>query len=290
MNIRTVSMMAILLLVVIVGLNSVFVVTEREMAILFKLQEFDRSDYKPGIYFKLPIYHSVEKYDKRILTHDASNQRYLTKEGNPLIIDYYVKWRISDVETYYKKMKGSEIQAVNRFNSIVNQDLSDAIGTRDEWQVISADRGKIMDAITIKAREQVKEFGIYIVDVRTKRIELPPKTFERIFDRMRSDRIKEANERRATGKGEGDRIRAEAEKERKIMLAEGYNEAQHIRGEGDAKAIEIYASAYNKNPEFYSFYRKLEAYRKSFNSQGDILVIDPNSDFFEYFKQTKPKK
>ncbi len=270
--------------------SSVFTVSERELAIRFTFGKFDKSDFEPGLHWKIPIYHTVKKFDKRILTYDANEQRYLTKDGNPLIVDYYIKWRIEDVETFYQKMRGREANAVTRFNAIVNKGLSDAFGKRTEWEVISVARAEIMDNITSLAREQVKDFGIKIVDVRTKRIELPSNTFKKIFERMRSERLKEANERRASGKGEGERIKAEAEKEKKIMLAEGYNQAQRIRGEGDAKAAEIYARAYKRNPEFYSFYRSLDAYKRSFGGVGDVLVIEPDSDFFNYFKSEKPKR
>lgn len=277
-------------LVAILVYSSMFVVNEWESAIRFSVGKFDKSDFKPGLHWKIPGYHTIQKFDKRILTYDAAEQRYLTKDGNPLIVDYYVKWRIENVETFYQKMRGRESEAVLRFNAVVNKGLSDAFGKRTEWEVISEARDDVMNNITLLAREQVKDFGIKIVDVRTKRIELPPNTFKKIFERMRSERLKEANERRASGKGEGDRIQAEADKEKKIMLAEGYNEAQRIRGEGDAKASEIYARAYNKNAEFYSFYRSLDAYKRSFGGNGDMLVIEPDSEFFDYFKKAQPKR
>ena len=266
---------------------ALFTINEGETAIRFAVGKFDKSNYEPGLHWKLPMYHRIVKFDKRILTYDAPEERYLTKDGNPLIVDYYIKWRISDVELYYQKVRGRELNAINRFNPIVNKGLSDEFGKHSEWEVISKERKAIMDKITIAAREQVKDFGIEIVDVRTKRIELPRGTFQKIFDRMRSERLKEANERRASGIGEGDQIRAAAEKERKIMLADGYSQSQVIRGEGDATSAKTYAQAYNKDAEFYSFYRSLDAYKKSFGSENNLMVLEPSSDFFKYFKKSK---
>ncbi len=288
MNARSTTLVVVLVLLGLVAYSSVFVVNEWESAIRFAVGKFDRSDFKPGIHFKVPLYHQVRKFDRRILTYDAPEQRYLTKDRTPLIVDYYVKWRISNVEKFFTTMRGSEAAAVNRFNAIVNKGLLDAFGRRTEWEVISKDRAEVMRNITLKAREQVRDFGIEIVDVRTKLIELPKETFEKIYQRMRSDRLKEANERRAQGRGEAERIRAEADKERKIMLAEAYRESQQRRGEGDAKAAEIYARAFRRNPEFYAFYRSLEAYRRSFEREGDVLVLEPDSDFFKYFNRVAP--
>ncbi len=280
------TLIGVLLVLFIVYLST-FIVTEKDLAIRFAVGKFEKSDFEPGLHFKIPFYHRVQIFDKRILTFDAPPQTYLTKEGNPLNVDYYIKWRINDVEAFYRKMGGQEGNAVNRFNAIVNKGLLDAFGKRTEWEVISEDRAEVMSKITETARALVNPFGIKIVDVRTKRIELPQSTFQKIFERMRSDRLKLANEQRASGKGEGNRIRAEAEKERKILLAEGYNQSQQLRGSGDAKAAEIYAKAFNKNSEFYGFYRSLEAYRKTFENPGSKLVIEPDSEFFRYFKQPK---
>lgn len=266
---------------------ALFTINEGETAIRFAVGKFDKSNYEPGLHWKIPMYHTIVKFDKRILTYDAPEASYLTKDGNPLIVDYYIKWRISDVEIYYQKVRGRERNAINRFNPIVNKGLSDEFGKHTEWEVISKERKAIMAKITTAAREQVKDFGIEIVDVRTKRIELPRETFQKIFDRMRSERLKVANERRASGLGEGDQIRAKAEKERTIMLAEGYNFSEVIRGEGDAISSRIYARAYNKDPEFYSFYRSLDAYKNSFGTSNNLMILEPTSDFFKYFKKSR---
>lgn len=278
--------LVVIFAVMLLANAALFTINEGQTAIRFAVGKFDRTDYKPGLHWKVPVYHNVIVFDKRILTHDAPEARYLTKDGNPLIVDYYIKWRISDIELYYQKVR-NERRAINTFNPIVNKGLSDEFGKHSEWEVISKERTAIMEKITLAAREQVKDFGIEIIDVRTKRIELPRATFKKIFDRMRSERLKEANERRASGVGEGDQIRAKAEKERKIMLADGYSQSEVIRGEGDAISARTYARAYTKDAEFYSFYRSLDAYKKSFGSDNNLMVLEPTSDFFKYFKKSR---
>ncbi|MGD8712408.1 MAG: protease modulator HflC, partial [Thiohalophilus sp.] len=253
--------------------------------ILFALGKIEKSDYKPGLHFKWPFVNNVRKFEKRIITADASPQRYLTKEQKPLIVDYYIKWRISDVETYYKTMQGQESKARTQFSSIVNKGLLDAFGERTLQEVISNARDDIMRSITEKASNLVKDFGIEIVDVRLKRIELTERVFKNIYERMSSAREKEAKELRASGQGEAERIRAEAEREKTVKLAKAYKQAQTLRGEGDALSSEIYAKAFSKDEEFYAFYRSLNAYRNSLVGQGNVMVLEPDSEFFKYFKK-----
>ncbi|MDZ7802540.1 protease modulator HflC [Thiohalophilus sp.] len=288
MNPKLLGAAIVLVIVAVVGSSSVFTVSERELAILFALGKIEKADYEPGLHFKWPFVNNVRKYEKRIITADTAPQRYLTQEQKPVIVDYYVKWRIRDVETYYKTMQGQEARARQQFQSIVNKGLLDAFGERNLQEVISSARDEIMRSITEKASERVESFGIEIVDVRLKRIELTERVFKNIFERMKSAREKEANELRATGQGEAERIRAEAERQKTVMLAKAYREAQAIRGEGDAQAAAIYSAAYQQDEEFYSFYRSLTAYRKSLVGEGNMMVLEPDSDFFKYFKDNNP--
>lgn len=288
MNPKLLGAVIVLVIVGVVGSSSVFTVSERELAILFALGKIEKADYEPGIHLKWPFVNNVRKYEKRIITADTAPQRYLTQEQKPLIVDYYVKWRIRDVETYYKTMQGMEARARQQFQSIVNKGLLDAFGERTLQEVISSARDEIMRDITKKASERVESFGIEIVDVRLKRIELTERVFKNIFERMKSARKKEANELRASGEGEAERIRAEAERQKTVMLAKAYREAQGIRGDGDAQAASIYAGAYQQDEEFYSFYRSLTAYRKSLVGEGNLMVLEPDSDFFKYFKDNNP--
>jgi membrane protease subunit HflC len=283
--------LGVLIGILVVGMLvyfSTFTVSEKEYAIRFAVGKFDKSDFKPGLHFKIPIYHEVIKYDKRILSYDAPKQRYLTKDNEPLDVDYYAKWRIVDVETYYKKLSGSEALARQRFDSIINRGLLDAFGKRTMWELISDERADVMSQITKKADDQIREFGVEIVDVRVKRIEMPDNIRNEIYNRMITERKKEAAKYRAEGIGTATRIKAEAEKKSQILLAKAYEEAQKIRGAGDAEAAKLYADAYNRNAEFFSFYRSLQAYRESFASDEQVMVLEPDSEFFRYFKSLQP--
>ncbi len=269
---------------------SAFTVTEKEFAIRLAVGKFDKSDFKPGLHFMLPLYHTVTKYDKRILSYDAPKQRYLTKDNEPLDVDYYAKWRIVDIETYYKKLQGSEGQAKQRFDNIINRGLLDAFGKRTMWELISDERADVMNAITQRADEQIREFGVQIVDVRVKRIEMPDNIRNEIYNRMITERKKEAAKYRAEGVGTATQIKAEAEKKSQILLAKAYEEAQKTRGSGDAEAAKLYADAYNRNPEFFSFYRSLQAYRESFADNDQVMVLQPDSEFFKYFNAMSPTR
>lgn len=269
---------------------SAFTVTEKEYAIRLAVGKFDKSDFKPGLHFMLPLYHTVTKYDKRILSYDAPKQRYLTKDNEPLDVDYYAKWRIVDIETYYKKLQGSEGQARQRFDNIINRGLLDAFGKRTMWELISDERADVMNSITKRADDQIREFGVQIVDVRVKRIEMPDNIRNEIYNRMITERKKEAAKYRAEGIGTATQIKAEAEKKSQILLAKAYEEAQKTRGAGDAEAARLYADAYNRNPEFFSFYRSLQAYRESFADNDQVMVLQPDSEFFKYFNAMSPTK
>ena len=288
MNIKFLGAILVAALV-LVGL-SVFTVDEREKAIKFRLGEIVRSDYEPGLYFQTPFINNVRKFDARIQTLDARPTRYLTDEKKNVIVDSFVKWRIGDLETYYTTMGGDALRANAALFPIVNDQLRSEFGKRSIREVVSGERAKIMEILAANTKAQAVKYGIEVVDVRIKRVDLPPDVSESVYDRMRAERDRIAKEFRARGRAEGERIRADADRQYTVVLAEAYRDAQTLRGEGDAKAAETYANAYSKNEEFYSLYRSLNAYKSSFNNKSDILVIEPDADFFKYFNSPKGKK
>jgi len=272
-----------LVLAALVVSASVFVVDERELAIKFRLGEFVRADYEPGIHFKIPFINNVRKFDKRIITLDAEAARYLTQEKKNVIVDAFIKWRISDVVTYYKTMRGDERQAGQRLSQVINDGLRAEFGKRTIQEAISGERSEIMNIITAQIGEQAKQFGIEVVDVRIMRIELPAEVSSSVYRRMEAERARVAKDLRSRGAEAAERIRADADRQRTVILAEAYRDAERLRGQGDAKAAEIYAKAFSKNEGFYALYRSLDAYRNVFNKQQDMLVLDPNAEFFQYF-------
>lgn len=283
---------SLILAAVIVWLASLsfFIVDETELAIKFRLGEIVRTDYKPGIYFKLPFVNNVRKFDSRILTLDAQPERYLTFEKKNVIVDAFIKWRISDVANYYTTMAGSQRNAGQRLSQVIKNGLRDEFGKRTIQEAISGERSEIMNVITAQIEEQAKQFGIEVVDVRIKRIELPPEVSGSVYRRMEAERSRVAKELRSQGAEAAERIRAEADRQRTVILAEAYRDAERLRGEGDASAAEIYAKAFSKDPEFYELYRSLEAYKNVFSTQEDVLVLDPKSEFFKYFKDAQGLK
>lgn len=286
-DIKTSGLIAVVAILVI-GLMSVFIVDERELALKFRLGEIVKSDFDSGLYFKMPFINNIKKFDKRILTMDARPANYLTKEKKNVNVDFFVKWRINDVETYYKAMSGgNERIAAERLYTIVNDSLRDQFSKRTIQEVISGERKEIMDTSTSVANTQVEKFGIEVVDVRVKRIDFSEDISNSVYRRMEAERTRVAKDYRSRGAEAAERIRADADRQRTVTLAEAYRDAEKTRGDGDGKAAGIYAKAYNKDREFYSFYRSLTAYKKSFNAQSDIMVIDPSSDFFKYFKKSK---
>ncbi|KPK38381.1 MAG: membrane protease HflC [Gammaproteobacteria bacterium SG8_47] len=279
-------------LLVIAGVlySSMYVVDEREVALMFQLGEVKRADVEPGIYFKLPFVNNVRKFDGRILTLDAPPANYLTAEKKNVNVDFFVKWRISDVKNYYRAMLGSETTARERVYVILNDGLRSEFSNRTIQDVISGERRQIMSSITKRANEQVGGFGIEIVDVRIKRIDFTAQISDAVYQRMVAERARVAKDLRARGAEAAEKIRADADRQKTVLLAEAYREAQQTRGEGDAKASEIYANAFSRNAEFFSFYRSLNAYRNTVGKQGDVLVIEPDSDFFRYFNDSRPGK
>jgi len=277
------------LVVAIIGSASLFTVNETETAILFKWGKVQRSNYEPGLHVQIPFINNIKKFDKRIQTFDAKPEDYLTEEKKIVVVDSFIQWRIEDVEAFYVSMRGDMDVAQERIGTIVKEGLRNEFGRRVMHEVISGERHIIMDDINKSANKDVKPFGIRIVDVRIKRIEFPPKVSDKIFRRMETERTRIAKELRAEGNESAARITSEADRQVTILKAEAFKKAEQTRGEGDAQAASIYAKAYGKNKEFYSFYRSLNAYRNTFSSTSDIMVVEPDSDFFNYFKNIEGK-
>lgn len=274
------------ILILWIGSMSIFVVNEQERAIKFQLGEFVRADYEPGLYFKLPFVNNVRKFERRIITLDAPPVPYLTLEKKNLIVDSYIKWRIVDVERYFRSMRGQESLASERLSKIVQEGLRNEFAKRTIQEAISGERSEIMQMMTANISKQIAEFGIEVVDVRIKRIDLPVEVSESVFKRMRAERERVAKDLRSRGKEEAERIKADADRQGTVLLAEANRESEQIRGDGDAKASEIYANAYGKNEKFYDFYRSIGAYQNVFSSSDDLMVIDTKSEFFKYFKDS----
>ncbi|MCK5648308.1 MAG: protease modulator HflC [Gammaproteobacteria bacterium] len=274
----------------IIGSASLFTVSEIESAILFKWGKIERSDYQPGLHVKIPFVNNVRKFDNRIQTFDAKPEDYLTEEKKILVVDSFIQWKIEDVEAFYVSMRGDMDIAQERISTIVKEGLRNEFGRRNMFEVISGERHIIMDDINKSANKSVKNFGVRIVDVRIKRIEFPPKVSDKIFRRMETERTRIAKELRAQGNESAARITAEADRQVTILKADAFKEAEQIRGEGDAKAADIYAVAYGKNKGFFTFYRSLNAYQNTFGSASDIMVIEPDSDFFNYFKNNQGRQ
>jgi membrane protease subunit HflC len=264
--------------------TSFFIVDEKQVAIKFQLGKIIESEYEPGLHFMKPLFiNNVRKFDKRILTLDTRPERFLTGEKKNVSVDFFVKWRIQDPATYYTAFAGDERQAALRLLQIIKNGLQLEFENRTIRQVVSGERAAMMENLTIGANAQVKQFGIEIIDVRIKQIELPDDVRDAVYQRMRAERARVAAEHRAQGEENAKGIRAVAERERTVLLAEAQRDADTLRGEGDARATGIYAEAYGKNEEFYGFYRSMNAYRDALASKQDILVLQPDSEFFRYF-------
>ncbi len=271
-------------LLVIVAM-SIFTVDQRQYAVVFQLGEMKRAISEPGLYFKVPMVQNVRYFEKRIITLDnAEPERFITSEKKNVLVDSYIKWRIVDPQLYYISVGGDESRAKTRLNQTVNAGLREEFGKRTVHDVVSGERDKIMDQMREKADADARKIGVQIVDVRLKRVELPTEVSDAVYRRMEAERKRVANELRSEGSAEAEKIRADADRQREIIIAEAYRDAQKIKGEGDAKSTSTYAQAFGQNPEFYAFYRSLEAYRGSFKSKNDVLVVEPNSDFFKYMK------
>lgn len=265
--------------------SSLYIVDQRQQAILFQMGEIVDVKTSPGLYFKLPLVQNVRYFESRIMTMDtAEPERFITSEKKNVLVDLFVKWRIVDVRQYYVSVRGEEMLAETRLAQTVNSSLRDEFGNRTVHDVVSGERDKIMEIMRQKADADARKIGVEVVDVRLKRVDLPQEVSESVYRRMEAERKRVANELRSTGSAESEKIRADADKQREVILAEAYRKAQEVKGEGDAKASAIYAKAFQQNPEFYSFYRSVEAYRQSFKNKSDMMVLDPGSEFFKYMR------
>lgn len=282
-NIGVILITAVVLLLLLT--TSAYVVDQRQAAIRFRFGEVVSIQTEPGLYFKLPMLENIRFYDRRIQTLDTKDaERIQTSEKNNVLVDSFVKYRIIDVQKYFVSTGGDQLRAEVRLSQAINDDMRAQFGQRTLAEVVSGERDKIMETLRQRADEDARKIGIEVLDVRLKRVDLVPEISSDVYKRMDSERKRVANERRSTGSGEAEKIRADADRQREIILAQAYRDAQRIKGEGDAKAAGIYAQAFGKNPEFYSFYRSMDAYRSSFRNKGDVMVIEPNSDFFKYMK------
>jgi membrane protease subunit HflC len=273
-------------ILVVLGM-SIFTVDQRQFALVFQLGEVKRVITEPGLNFKIPMIQNVRYFEKRIITLDNNDpERFITSEKKNVLVDSFIKWRIVDPKLYYISVGGDEARAKIRLNQTVNAGLREEFGKRTVHDVVSGEREQIMTQMRDKADIDARTIGIQIVDVRLKRVELPNEVSDAVYRRMEAERKRVANELRSEGSAEAEKIRADADRQREVIVAEAYRDAQKAKGEGDAKATGIYAQAFSPNPEFYAFYRSLEAYRGSFRNKTDILVVEPNSEFFKYMKNS----
>jgi len=274
-----------LLILALVLAMSLYTVDQRKAAIKFQLGEVVAVQTEPGLYFLVPIFQNVRLYDMRIQTLDSRDaERFLTIENKNVLVDSFVKWRIIDVRQYFVSVRGDAIAAQARISQTINDALRAEFARRTVHDVVSGERDTVMDTVANKVDKDVKGIGVEIVDVRLKRVDLVPEISSDVYRRMESERKRVASELRATGQAEGEKIRADADRQRQVTVAEAYRDAQRTKGEGDAQAARIYAEAFGRNAEFYSFYRSMEAYRQGMRTKSDVMVLDPSSDFFKYFK------
>ena len=285
-----------ILIVAVLGLlilasTSMYTVDQRQNAMVFQLGEVVAVDKQPGLYFKLPLVQNVRYFDTRVLTLDPTEpDRFITSEKKNVLVDYFAKWRIIDIKQYYVSVGGDEIRAQTRLQQTINDGLRAEFGKRSIHDVVSGERDQIMATLRQKADQDARKIGVQVLDVRLKHVNLPQEVSESVYRRMEAERKRVANELRSTGSAEAEKIKADADRQRQVIIANAYRDAQTLKGEGDAKASTIYATAYSKNPEFYAFYRSMDAYRQSFKSKSDVLVLEPNNAFFKYMKSPNAGK
>jgi len=281
----------ILIAIIAIALIGLFLFTfqvdQRETAIKLKFGKVDKANISPGLHLKIPFMNTIEKYDNRILTLDVPPTEFPTNEKKYVKVDFFAKWRIKDVEKYYLATSGIETKANQRLELILVDGLKNEFGKRTIQEVVSGERAEIMNVIQIQSNEEAENFGIEVVDVRVSKIDLPDTVSDSVFKNMRAERDRVAKDFRARGREQAEVIRARADKERTVILANAYNESEQVRGEGDAKSAEIYAQAFTQDEEFYSFTRSLKAYINTFNSNNDVLIMEPDSEFFRYFKKSE---
>ena len=268
----------------IVTSMSIFTVGQAEKAIKFKFGQIQKSDYDPGIHLQVPFVNTVKKFDGRIQTMDSEPERFLTLEKKNVLVDSFVKWRIGDVNKYYTVVSGSSVQANSRLDQITKDAFRGEFGKRNIKQLVSSDREAIRDILIKNLKPAAANLGLEVIDVRVKRIDLPEEVSSSVFRRMEAERERVAKEFRSQGSEAAEKIRADADRQRVVTLANAYRDAEKLRGEGDAKSAEVYASAFGADTEFFTFVRSMNAYKKTFSGHGSMMVIDPDSDFFKYFK------
>jgi len=290
MTSRSTVSLVLLAAVLLLASSTLYVVQETEKAVKLRFGRLIQTDIPPGLHFKIPMAEKVRKFDARVLTLDAEPSSFFTVEKKRLIVDAFSKWRIADVDTYYRATGGNEAVAQDRLASRVNDGLRNQFGERTLHEVVSGERDQLMKHITENLNTTVREsLGIEVVDVRVKGIDLPSEVSEQVYNRMKAEREKEARELRSKGRGQATKIRADADRKRTILLADAYNQAEQTRGKGDAVATATYADAYNKDSEFYAFLRSLNAYKEAFSNKGDVMLVDPDSDFFRYLGSQEGK-
>ncbi|MDP6375268.1 MAG: protease modulator HflC [Pseudomonadales bacterium] len=288
MNLRAFILFIIAAAILFVLTNSIYQIKQTERAILLRFGAVSEADVAPGLHFKLPIAEQVHKFDARVIMLDSSPETYFTLEKKPLIVDSFAKWRIQDVQKYYQASTGDERRAMRVLQERVSAGLRNQISRRDMHEVISGERDQLMQELTAALNRRMKEeMGVEVIDVRVKRIDLPTEASSAVYDRMNSEREIEARQYRAQGEELARGIRADAERQTVVIEAEAYRESEQLRGEGDARSASIYAGAFTKDPEFYEFYRSINAYAKVFSNKGDLLILDPNGEFFKYLKSNE---
>ncbi len=280
----------LLVLAVFVGLNSLFVVKETEHAIKFRLGEIIRSDYDPGLHFKMPFINNVRTLERRIITLDMRPEQMNTAEQKFVEVDYYVKWRITDPRAFYVATNGDMLFTRSRLSQLIRNDLRDEFARRTLSEVVSEQRREMMQTLVSRAGQRFQDFGIEVIDVRIKRIELTEEVLTAVFDRMETQRLEFANELRSLGRERSERIRADADRQVRVLLADAERDAQRLRGEGDARSIEIFAEAFDRDREFFQFWRSLQAYDAAVGTENDMLLIDTRSDFFRFFDRSRPSR
>ncbi|MGB1256119.1 MAG: protease modulator HflC [Thiolinea sp.] len=263
--------------------SSAYTVDQREKAIKFQFREIVDDEITPGLHFKWPMIESVSKYPAQILTLDANTERFLTGEKKYVLVDFFVKWQISDVAMFYRATSGRISSAANRLEDIMKDGLRNEFSKRTIEEALSEQRDEIMQGLEVKSNEAARQLGISVVDVRVSKIDFPEQVSESVFERMRSERQRVAQDFRSRGREEAEKIKAAADRQSTVIMAEAYRDSEKTRGEGDAKSAETYANAYQSDADFYSFYRSLDAYRKTLGRQGDMMVLEPDSEFFRYF-------
>ncbi len=281
------TLTGLLVAVVMLGSSVIYIVDEREQAVVFQLGEVVDVKTSPGLYFKIPVVQNVRFFESRILTMDTDEpERFITSEKKNVLVDLFVKWRIVDVRQYYVSVNGDEALAQTRLSQTINSSMRDEFGNRTVHDVVSGERDVIMEIMRQKANIDARKIGVEVIDVRLKRVDLPREVSDSVYQRMEAERTRVANELRSTGAAESEKIRADADRQREVILAEAYREAQKIMGDGDSQAAGIYATAFQKDAKFYDFYRSLEAYKQSFKDKSDLLVLEPSSEFFKFLKKS----